>query len=219
MITAGGAWHIALDWTEDEQRTLEDHLARFPPERYDALQRYVKLASLLPRKSVRDVALRCRWTLQQQVGVARGRQPEGRPAPAWWGSRAWPCAPPPSSTCQQAQPRERQHQPHSCVRAARHLSPTFALWPPAVQMLKKRKLAEAGKGTMGMAKKGVGPGGKPMMPAPLVSFGGRGREHSRRAGGAGGAGGCGSRFRHKLAPESGAGGMVSARMWDAPAVP
>ena len=32
------AWHISLEWTDDEQRVLEDHLARFPPERYDALQ-------------------------------------------------------------------------------------------------------------------------------------------------------------------------------------
>ena len=31
------------------------------------LQRYVKIAAMLPRKSVRDVALRCRWTLNQQL--------------------------------------------------------------------------------------------------------------------------------------------------------
>ncbi|GAB4823403.1 hypothetical protein N2152v2_010449 [Parachlorella kessleri] len=66
-LAGPAGWHISLDWSEDEQRTLEEHLARFPPERYDALQRYVKLAAMLPRKSVRDVALRCKWTLHQQM--------------------------------------------------------------------------------------------------------------------------------------------------------
>lgn len=67
MLLNAASWHITLDWSEDEQRTLEEHLQRFPPDRYDALQRYIKLAAILPRKTVRDVALRCKWTIQQQL--------------------------------------------------------------------------------------------------------------------------------------------------------
>lgn len=67
MLLNAASWHITLDWSEDEQRTLEEHLQRFPPDWYDALQRYIKLAAILPRKTVRDVALRCKWTIQQQL--------------------------------------------------------------------------------------------------------------------------------------------------------
>lgn len=80
MPTAA-AWHIAMDWTEDEQRTLEEHLQRFPPERYDALQRYVKLAAVLPRKTVRDVALRCKWTINQQLLKKRKLEAAGGKVP------------------------------------------------------------------------------------------------------------------------------------------
>jgi hypothetical protein len=60
------AWPVALDWTEEEQRALEAGMARYPPDHYDMVQRYVKIAAMLPRKSVRDVALRARWTINQQ---------------------------------------------------------------------------------------------------------------------------------------------------------
>lgn len=43
------------------------HPARPPSPLPPAPQRYVKIAAMLPRKSVRDVALRCRWTLNQQL--------------------------------------------------------------------------------------------------------------------------------------------------------
>ncbi len=78
MVMGPAGWHISMEWTEDEQRTLEEHLARFPPERYDALQRYVKLASMLPRKSVRDVALRCKWTINQQLLKKRKLEQAGK---------------------------------------------------------------------------------------------------------------------------------------------
>lgn len=58
---------VSLDWTEEEQRALEAGMQRYPPDRFDVVQRYVKIAAMLPRKSVRDVALRCRWTLNQQL--------------------------------------------------------------------------------------------------------------------------------------------------------
>ena len=83
------AWPVALDWTEEEQRALESGMQRYPADRFDAVQRYVKVAAMLPRKSVRDVALRVRWTFNQHmlkkrkpgellpagVGAAVGKKP------------------------------------------------------------------------------------------------------------------------------------------------
>jgi hypothetical protein len=80
---------VALDWTEEEQRALEAGKQRYPADRFDAVQRYVKVAAMLPRKSVRDVALRVRWTVNQHmlkkrkpgellpagVGAAVGKKP------------------------------------------------------------------------------------------------------------------------------------------------
>lgn len=60
-------FQVALDWTEEEQRALEAGLQRYPPDRFDLIQRYVKIAATLPRKSVRDIALRARWTINQQM--------------------------------------------------------------------------------------------------------------------------------------------------------
>ncbi len=48
--------------------TTAKHLSTPPlPPPSAHVQRYVKIAAMLPRKSVRDVALRCRWTLNQQL--------------------------------------------------------------------------------------------------------------------------------------------------------
>jgi hypothetical protein len=59
-------WNISLEWTDEEQRLLESCMLRFTAEKMDSLQRYVRMAAVLPRKSVRDVALRVRWTMLQQ---------------------------------------------------------------------------------------------------------------------------------------------------------
>ena len=59
-------WNVSLEWSEEEQRTLEACMLRFPAQQFDLLQRAVKVAAALPRKSVRDVALRLKWTAQQQ---------------------------------------------------------------------------------------------------------------------------------------------------------
>ncbi|KAL4853147.1 hypothetical protein ACK3TF_005841 [Chlorella vulgaris] len=61
------SWPVSLDWTEEEQRALEAGVQSHPPDRFDTVQRYVKIAAMLPRKSVRDVALRVRWTINQQL--------------------------------------------------------------------------------------------------------------------------------------------------------
>lgn len=67
VLLSYSAWGISLEWTEEEQRTLETFLIRFPAERFDPIQRYIRIAAALPRKNVRDVALRARWTVQQQL--------------------------------------------------------------------------------------------------------------------------------------------------------
>lgn len=60
-------WSISLDWTEEEQKSLETLMTKYTPERMDPVQRYVRMAAALPRKGVRDVALRVRWTMQQRM--------------------------------------------------------------------------------------------------------------------------------------------------------
>jgi hypothetical protein len=69
-------WGITLEWTEEEQRTLEQLMLRYQPTQMDPLQRHVRIAAGLPRKSVRDVALRVRWThLQHQLKQRTGLDP------------------------------------------------------------------------------------------------------------------------------------------------
>ncbi|GLI68929.1 hypothetical protein VaNZ11_013350 [Volvox africanus] len=46
------------DWTPEEQSVLENALARFPADKYEAVERYIHVAASLPSKTARDVALR-----------------------------------------------------------------------------------------------------------------------------------------------------------------
>ncbi|KAF3789961.1 hypothetical protein EJ110_NYTH05527 [Nymphaea thermarum] len=50
---------ICLEWTADEQSILEDGLAKYASE--SNIVRYAKIAMQLKDKTVRDVALRCKW--------------------------------------------------------------------------------------------------------------------------------------------------------------
>ncbi|GER51855.1 hypothetical protein STAS_29273 [Striga asiatica] len=50
---------LATEWSIDEQYTLEEGLARCARE--PNILRYIKIAATLRNKTVRDVALRCRW--------------------------------------------------------------------------------------------------------------------------------------------------------------
>ncbi|GER57323.1 hypothetical protein STAS_35129 [Striga asiatica] len=50
---------LSLDWTQEEQSILEDLLAKYASE--STVVRYAKIAQALSDKTVRDVALRCRW--------------------------------------------------------------------------------------------------------------------------------------------------------------
>ena len=48
----------STDWTPEEQVALDATLDRFPAMRHPPLERYVRAAAALPKKNVRDVALR-----------------------------------------------------------------------------------------------------------------------------------------------------------------
>ncbi|KAL3650643.1 hypothetical protein CASFOL_007046 [Castilleja foliolosa] len=50
---------LAVEWSVDEQHKLEQGLAKYANE--PNIMRYIKIAALLHDKTVRDVALRCRW--------------------------------------------------------------------------------------------------------------------------------------------------------------
>jgi hypothetical protein len=79
-IDAVQRWGASLDWTAEEQKSLESLMNRYTPERMDPVQRYVRIAAGLPGKSARDVALRVRWTVQNHAsrrsqGMAGGNRP------------------------------------------------------------------------------------------------------------------------------------------------
>ncbi|XP_010547184.1 PREDICTED: uncharacterized protein LOC104819022 [Tarenaya hassleriana] len=60
---------ISVDWSSEEQSLLEDLLAKYASE--SAIVRYAKIAMQLKDKTVRDVALRCRWMNKKENGKRR----------------------------------------------------------------------------------------------------------------------------------------------------
>ncbi|KAJ0977073.1 hypothetical protein J5N97_012547 [Dioscorea zingiberensis] len=60
---------LAMEWTQEEQTILEDGLAKFASD--PNLLRYAKIAMELQEKTVRDVALRCRWMTKKESGKRR----------------------------------------------------------------------------------------------------------------------------------------------------
>ncbi|KAJ6813102.1 uncharacterized protein M6B38_145440 [Iris pallida] len=54
---------LAVDWSLAEQAVLNDALLRFSDE---GMMKYIKIAALLPEKTVRDVALRCQWMAKKE---------------------------------------------------------------------------------------------------------------------------------------------------------
>ncbi|XWS69505.1 hypothetical protein CRYUN_Cryun04dG0184700 [Craigia yunnanensis] len=50
---------LAVEWSVDEQYILDDGLEKYKEE--SNILKYIKIAATLPDKTVRDVALRCRW--------------------------------------------------------------------------------------------------------------------------------------------------------------
>ncbi|XP_050214507.1 uncharacterized protein LOC126665680 [Mercurialis annua] len=60
---------ISSDWTMDEQSILEDGLNQYDGE--PNIIRYAKIAVQLQNKTVRDVALRCRWMSKKEYSKRR----------------------------------------------------------------------------------------------------------------------------------------------------
>jgi len=60
---------ISVEWTADEQSLLEELLSKYASERN--IVRYAKIAMELKDKTVRDVALRCRWMNKKENGKRR----------------------------------------------------------------------------------------------------------------------------------------------------
>ncbi|KAL9275201.1 hypothetical protein AKJ16_DCAP26545 [Drosera capensis] len=54
----GGA---AVDWSPSEQQLLQEGLVKFADE--PSIMKYIKIAATLREKTVRDVALRCKWMM------------------------------------------------------------------------------------------------------------------------------------------------------------
>ncbi|XP_015895851.2 uncharacterized protein LOC107429642 isoform X1 [Ziziphus jujuba] len=55
---------LAVEWSVEEQYKLEEGLARYADE--PSIMRYIKIAATLRDKTVRDVALRCRWMMRKR---------------------------------------------------------------------------------------------------------------------------------------------------------
>ncbi|XP_061342087.1 uncharacterized protein LOC133288370 [Gastrolobium bilobum] len=55
---------LAVEWSVDEQYKLEEGLVNYADE--PSIMRYIKIAATLPDKTVRDVALRCRWMTRKR---------------------------------------------------------------------------------------------------------------------------------------------------------
>ncbi|XP_024532007.1 uncharacterized protein LOC9640207 [Selaginella moellendorffii] len=60
---------LAVEWSAEEQSILDESLHTFGSEA--GVWKYIKIAALLSDKSVRDVALRCRWMAKKEVGKRR----------------------------------------------------------------------------------------------------------------------------------------------------
>ncbi|AEE74564.1 Homeobox-like domain superfamily [Arabidopsis suecica] len=60
---------ISTDWTLEEQSLLEDLLVKYATE--PSVFRYAKIAMKMKDKTVRDVALRCRWMTKKENGKRR----------------------------------------------------------------------------------------------------------------------------------------------------
>ncbi|PIN13105.1 hypothetical protein CDL12_14277 [Handroanthus impetiginosus] len=60
---------ISMDWTPEEQALLEEGLANYASE--SNIIRYAKIAVQLKNKTVRDVALRCRWMTKKEINKRR----------------------------------------------------------------------------------------------------------------------------------------------------
>ncbi|CAA7050474.1 unnamed protein product [Microthlaspi erraticum] len=65
----------AMNWTSEEQAILSDGLARYSLE--PTISRYAKIASRLQNKTIRDVALRCKWIYKKESNKRRKEDHNG----------------------------------------------------------------------------------------------------------------------------------------------
>ncbi|KAF8407473.1 hypothetical protein HHK36_006607 [Tetracentron sinense] len=63
---------LASEWSVEEQCILEEGLVKYAVE--PNIMKYIKIAATLRNKTVRDVALRCRWMTKKESG--KRRKPE-----------------------------------------------------------------------------------------------------------------------------------------------
>uniref|UniRef100_A0A0D9WB13 Myb-like domain-containing protein n=1 Tax=Leersia perrieri TaxID=77586 RepID=A0A0D9WB13_9ORYZ len=59
------------DWSEQELNILKEGLVRYARE--PNIMKYIKIAAMLPKRTIRDVALRCWWS----TGKDRRKKPDG----------------------------------------------------------------------------------------------------------------------------------------------
>ncbi|KAB2623964.1 hypothetical protein D8674_015624 [Pyrus ussuriensis x Pyrus communis] len=55
---------LAVEWSVEEQYKLTEGLIKYADE--PSIMKYIKIAAMLPDKTVRDVALRCRWMTRKR---------------------------------------------------------------------------------------------------------------------------------------------------------
>ncbi|KAE8710132.1 inactive leucine-rich repeat receptor-like serine/threonine-protein kinase [Hibiscus syriacus] len=69
---------LAVEWSVDEQYILEDGLEKYKEE--PNILKYIKITATLPDKTVRDVALRCRWMQRKRRKPEHnsGKKPNNR---------------------------------------------------------------------------------------------------------------------------------------------
>ncbi|KAL5212961.1 hypothetical protein ABZP36_023808 [Zizania latifolia] len=64
---------MAVDWTYPELQLLNNGLLKYANE--PGIMKYIKIAAMLPEKTVRDVAMRCQW-MTKKVNTRRRRTDE-----------------------------------------------------------------------------------------------------------------------------------------------
>ncbi|KAG6476372.1 hypothetical protein ZIOFF_065612 [Zingiber officinale] len=63
---------FSVTWSFEELQVLKQSIIRYASE--PNIMKYVKIAARLPEKTVRDVAMRCRWMTKKEIG--KRRKPE-----------------------------------------------------------------------------------------------------------------------------------------------
>ncbi|XP_006647555.1 uncharacterized protein LOC102721239 [Oryza brachyantha] len=65
---------MAVDWSYPELQLLNDGLLKYANE--PGIMKYIKIAAMLPEKTVRDVAMRCQWMAKKERAPRRKKSDE-----------------------------------------------------------------------------------------------------------------------------------------------